>query len=133
MRIDQLLIAKGAAQVNGDAFSVSEYVSYYTLKEVPQPQLFLALGLLNTNPLPLRPSEKSARDFGVWLTSLRHVNKNSDSKISIRPIAGALGAEILGADLADVSGPEVEAIREAFHQYHVLVFREQELSPVQQK
>ncbi|MCH2624170.1 MAG: TauD/TfdA family dioxygenase [Actinomycetota bacterium] len=61
------------------------------------------------------------------------MNKNSDSKISIRPIAGALGAEILGADLADVSGSEVEAIREAFHQYHVLVFREQELSPVEQK
>ena len=29
----------------------------YTLNEVPQPQVVLALGLLNTNPLPFKPSE----------------------------------------------------------------------------
>ena len=29
----------------------------YTLNEVPQPQVVLALGLLNTNPLPFKPPE----------------------------------------------------------------------------
>ena len=29
----------------------------YTLNEVPQPQVVLALGLLNTNPLPFSPPE----------------------------------------------------------------------------
>ncbi len=33
---------------------------YYTENDVPQPQVFLALGFANTKPLPLSPSEKSS-------------------------------------------------------------------------
>ena len=35
-------------------------LSGYTAKELPQPQAFVALGFWKTNPLPLRPSEKSS-------------------------------------------------------------------------
>ena len=51
----------------------------------------------------------------------------------IKPIAGALGAEIWGIDLSQVDLPQANRIREAFNRYHVLVFREQTLSPSQQK
>ena len=51
----------------------------------------------------------------------------------IKPIAGALGAEIWGIDLTQVDLPQANRIREAFNRYHVLVFREQTLSPSQQK
>ena len=74
-----------------------------------------------------------ATDFVVWLTSLTDVNKSSDLNLSIRPIAGALGAEIQGVNLADASGRVIDDLREAFNRYHVLVFREQELSPAEQK
>ena len=74
-----------------------------------------------------------ATDFVVWLTSLTNVNKSSDLNLSIRPIAGALGAEIQGVNLADASGRVIDDLREAFNRYHVLVFREQELSPAEQK
>ena len=57
----------------------------------------------------------------------------TDSNLLIKPIAGALGAEISGVDLATASQPQIHAIREAFNAYHVLVFREQLLSPPQQK
>jgi len=57
----------------------------------------------------------------------------ADSNLLIKPIAGALGAEISGVDLATVGPSEINRIREAFNQYHVVVFREQTLSPRQQK
>ncbi len=76
---------------------------------------------------------KLATDSAVWLTSLRDVNKSSDLNLSIRPIAGALGAEIDDVNLANPSDSLVNAISEAFNRYHVLVFREQELSPIEQK
>jgi len=51
----------------------------------------------------------------------------------IRPLSGALGAEIWGPDLAEVGEQEIVAIRQAFLDHHVLVFRDQELSPAAQK
>ena len=57
----------------------------------------------------------------------------TDSSLRIKPIAGALGAEISGVDLATTSQSQIHEIREAFNAYHVLVFREQLLSPRQQK
>ena len=57
----------------------------------------------------------------------------ADSNLLIKPIAGALGAEISGVDLATASEAQITAVREAFNAYHVLVFREQSLSPGQQK
>lgn len=56
-----------------------------------------------------------------------------DLDFLIKPIAGALGAEIKGIDLTQVEPAQVNRIREIFNQYHVLVFREQTLSPSQQK
>jgi taurine dioxygenase len=55
-----------------------------------------------------------------------------DVQLDIRPLAGTLGAEVWGPDLADPSDAEIVAIREAFLTHHVLVFRDQELDPGQQ-
>ena len=43
-----------------------------------------------------------------------------------------MGAEVWGPDLAELQADEVAAIREAFLVHHVLVFRDQHLSPAQQ-
>jgi taurine dioxygenase len=44
-------------------------------------------------------------------------------------LAGSLGAEVRGADVADLSAERVEAIHQAFLEHHVLVFRDQKLAP----
>ncbi len=52
--------------------------------------------------------------------------------INVRPIAAALGVEIDGVDLA--AGPDeaqFEEIRRAYHQYGVIFFRDQTLTPEQ--
>jgi taurine dioxygenase len=52
--------------------------------------------------------------------------------IDIRPIAGALGAEVLGVDLArDLRAETVAAIREAWLDHCVVFFRDQSLTPEQ--
>jgi len=52
--------------------------------------------------------------------------------ISVTPIAGALGAEIGGVDLArDLSDAVVGEIRRALLEHHVIFFRDQRLSPEQ--
>lgn len=49
---------------------------------------------------------------------------------TVHPIAGALGAELLGIDLAaDLSDATVAAIRQALLQYCVIFFRDQDLPP----
>jgi alpha-ketoglutarate-dependent taurine dioxygenase len=54
----------------------------------------------------------------------------TDRPFEIRPIAGALGAEIIGVDLSDeLDGDSVEAIRAAWLQHLVIFFRGQCLSP----
>ena len=53
--------------------------------------------------------------------------------LTIRRLAGALGAEIGGVDLAaDLPDATVRAIREAFNQHQVIFFRDQSLTPDQQ-
>ena len=53
--------------------------------------------------------------------------------IQVRPIAGALGAEIVGADLStDLAETTVANIRAALLEHLVILFREQELTPAQQ-
>jgi taurine dioxygenase len=48
----------------------------------------------------------------------------------VRPIAGALGAELHGVNLADdLSGTTIGAIRQALLDHLVIFFRDQELSP----
>jgi taurine dioxygenase len=49
--------------------------------------------------------------------------------IEVRPIAGALGAEISGVDLAKLTDESVAAIRRAWLEHLVIFFREQPLAP----
>lgn len=54
--------------------------------------------------------------------------------IEVRPIAGALGAEVLGADLSTPLGNQAFAeIHQAFLDHQVIFFRDQTLTPEQQK
>lgn len=54
--------------------------------------------------------------------------------LDIRPVAGALGAEIHGVDLSqDLSDNIISALRDAFTHYQVIFFRDQNLTPEQHK
>ncbi len=52
--------------------------------------------------------------------------------IEVRRIAGALGAEIHGVDLARLDDATFEAIHAAWLEHMVIFFREQEITPAQQ-
>lgn len=52
--------------------------------------------------------------------------------IDPKPLSGSLGAEIRGIDLADLDDADFKAVHAAFLEFHVLVFRDQELTPDQQ-
>jgi taurine dioxygenase len=54
----------------------------------------------------------------------------SDTPIRITALSDALGAEITGLDLTGpVTGVDLELIQSAFHEYHLLCFRSQPLTP----
>lgn len=53
--------------------------------------------------------------------------------LDVRPLSGALGAEIWGPDLAEADEATLANIHRAFLDHHVLVFRDQELSPAEIK
>jgi taurine dioxygenase len=55
----------------------------------------------------------------------------SSNSLEIRPLAGAIGAEILGVDLRDLDEPAVSAIRRAWLDHLVIFFRDQHLTPAQ--
>lgn len=60
------------------------------------------------------------------------MRKNTARTLDIRPIAGALGAEIGGVDLSGpLDGATVGGIRQALLDHLVIFFREQKLSPAQ--
>ena len=53
--------------------------------------------------------------------------------IDIRPIAGALGAEVLGVDLAsEMEDDTIAAIRQALLDHLVIFFRDQIIEPTHQ-
>ena len=55
-----------------------------------------------------------------------------NTQMEIRPISGALGAEILGVDFAaGVDDETFERIRTTFHAHGVIVIRDQDLTPEQ--
>ena len=54
--------------------------------------------------------------------------------LDIRPVAGALGAEIHGLDLSrELSAESREQVRELLNEYEVIFFRDQDISPAMQK
>jgi taurine dioxygenase len=54
--------------------------------------------------------------------------------LDIQPLAGALGAEIHGLDLTQTLGSEdIQRIRKLLVEYEVIFFRDQDISPAQQK
>ena len=55
-----------------------------------------------------------------------------NSRIEVRPSPGALGAEIVGIDLASpLDAPSVGTLQEALAEHGVIFFRDQQLSPEQ--
>jgi taurine dioxygenase len=51
--------------------------------------------------------------------------------IDVRPLASAIGAEILGVDLALLNDEQFSEIRQAYYDYSVIFFRDQTLTPEQ--
>jgi taurine dioxygenase len=57
----------------------------------------------------------------------------SNSTLDVRPISGALGAEIHGVDLSqDLDAHTIDAIHQAWLEHLVIFFRDQTLTPAQQ-
>ena len=54
------------------------------------------------------------------------------NSIEVKPIAGALGAELHGVDLAHMSDEDFADVHEAFLSHQVVFFRDQKLTPVEQ-
>ena len=49
--------------------------------------------------------------------------------LQVTPLAGALGAEVSGVDLADLDEAGFAELRAAWLEHQVLVFRDQDLAP----
>jgi taurine dioxygenase len=56
----------------------------------------------------------------------------SNRRIEVKPIAGALGAEVSGVNLADVDDDTFEEIKDAWLEHLVIFFRNQTITPEQQ-
>jgi taurine dioxygenase len=60
----------------------------------------------------------------------RNLSARSNS-LEIRPLAGAIGAEIFGVDLRELDDNRVAAIRDVWLRHLVIFFRDQTLTPAQ--
>jgi taurine dioxygenase len=69
---------------------------------------------------------------GQWrITVMAHAQPAGNAaQLDIRPLTGALGCEIFGVDLANLDDATFAAIYQAFLDYSVVVFRDQELDEV---
>lgn len=54
-----------------------------------------------------------------------------NTRIEVAPVAGAIGAEIRGVDLARLDDATFAEIRQAFHDHGVIFFRDQDITPEQ--
>jgi len=54
--------------------------------------------------------------------------KTEQSLVEVRPLTGALGCEIFGADLANLDDATFDQIHDAFLQYQAVMFHDQELT-----
>jgi len=67
------------------------------------------------------------------LSAVRNVSVPLDAALDIRPIEGPLGAEVYGLDLArPLSRANLLRLHAAHLEHHVLVFRDQRITPQQQ-
>ena len=55
-----------------------------------------------------------------------------NTQIEIRPIAGAIGAEVLGVDIGNMPDDTVRTVRQALLDHLVIFFRDQDITPEQQ-
>ena len=56
----------------------------------------------------------------------------TNRRIEVKPIAGALGAEISGVDLRDIDDATFDDIHDAWLEHQVVFFRDQDITPEQQ-
>ncbi len=60
--------------------------------------------------------------------------ETADAGVQVRPVSGALGAEVLGVDLSQpLSDEAFAAIRQAFLEHLVIFFRDQAITPAQHR
>jgi len=60
---------------------------------------------------------------------MTHPAKKPDSNLRVRPLTGAIGAEVIGVDLNQLTEAEWHAIEMAWYEYLVLFFPGQSLEP----
>jgi alpha-ketoglutarate-dependent taurine dioxygenase len=92
---------------------------------VPLHKKFFEISLRNNQGVHQRTIYKTI----IMSNSTTHNN----SIITVEPLIGSLGALIKGVDLSQpLSNTEIEEIKQVWYQYHVLVFRDQVITPEQQ-
>jgi len=72
---------------------------------------------------------KGTSDSAVRSTTADPASARSGAALSVRPLAGGLGASIAGIDLRQPwSSAQADSIRDAFITHHFVVVRDQQLT-----
>ncbi len=67
------------------------------------------------------------------MTAIQEIHETTSAGITVTPVAGHIGADISGVDIAEPLAPEqVDAIRDALHRHKVIFFRGQRLDHASQ-